>query len=457
MTNKKADFVHLHVHTTYSLLDSTLRLSDLFKKAKEYQMPAIAMTDHGNLFGAIEFYQQAQTAGIKPIIGCELYVAPKSRFDKSSSGIEESFHHLVVLVKNMQGYKNLLKLVSAGYLEGFHYCPRVDKEILQHHHEGLIATSSGLHGEVASYLVKGDREAAIKAAREYQDIFGEGNFYLEIMENGLPEQKIVNEGIMEISRLLSIPIVATNDCHYLQADDVEAHEVLRCIQTGKTLDDKERILSKTNQYFLRSPSEMISIFSYCPEAISNTVVIADKCNLSLKLGHFHPPQFKLKNGSVLDERLAKIAYKGHDYIFRYVTEKYGTDRVAKIITFRKMMAKSAIRYVGRALSLPNADVDAIAKMVPDVLNISLEDALNMEDRLQEEARRSEKIQKLLSISWALKGLIMHSSTYAAGMVISDKPLVDMVPLCKNPEDDLVTQYSVNDLKNMGFSIFNIPI
>lgn len=249
MMSVKADFVHLHVHTAYSLLDSTLRLGDLFKKAQEYQMPAIAMTDHGNLFGAIEFYRQAEKTGIKPIIGCELYVAPKSRFDKSSFGVGESSRHLIVLVKNMQGYKNLLKLVSAGYLEGFCYHPRVDKELLHYHHKGLIATSACLHGEVAAYLVKGDRDAAIKAAREYQDIFGE-DFYLEIMENGLPEQKIANVGLLEISRLLSIPVVATNDCHYLQAGDAAAHEVLQCIQTGKTLDDKERLHSKTNQYFL---------------------------------------------------------------------------------------------------------------------------------------------------------------------------------------------------------------
>jgi len=470
MTSAKANFVHLHVHTTYSILDSTLRLSDLLRKAKEYKMPAIAMTDHGNLFGAIEFYQQAQKAGIKPIIGCELYVAPRSRLDKSSSGIGESSRHLVVLVKNMQGYKNLLKLTTAGYFEGFYYHPRVDKELLQRYSEGLIATSACLHGEVASYLLKGDRNAAIKAAHEYQDIFGEGNFYLEIMENGLPEQKIANEGILEISRLLSIPVVASNDCHYLHADDAEAHEVLQCIQEGKTLNDKEPLRFETNQSYLRSPEEMKSLFSYCPEAISNTVLIADKCNLSLELDCSHCPQFQSKDGCTPDEDLAKNAYKElnrmlptiatdfsperRDYIIRYATERYGIDHVAKIITFRKMRAKSAIRKVGRTLNIPYADVDAIAKMVPNGQIISLDDAFYKERRLRDAARNSERIEKLLSLSWALVGLIIHTSTHSAGMVISEKPLVDMVPLCLDSENNLVTQYSVNDLQSMGLSIFN---
>ncbi len=472
MANAKADFVHLHVHTEYSLLDSTLRLGDLFKKAKEYQMPSIAMTDYGNLFGAIQFYKQAQKAGIKPIIGCELYVAPKSRFDKSFAGIEESSHNLVVLVKNLQGYKNLLKLLSIGYIEGFYYRPRVDKEILQYHHEGLIAISACLHGEVSSYILKGDHSAAVKAARAYKKMFGTENFYLEIMENGLPEQWVVNEGMMEISRLLSIPVVATNDCHYLHADDAKVHEVLQCIQTGKTLNDNNRLRSKTNQFYLRSPSEMKRLFSHCPEAIANTVLIADQCNLSLELDCPRPCQFQLKEGCIPDEYLVKNAnervngvqstidtdfsQKGSDYIIRHITEKYGRNRVAKIITFRKMRAKSAIRHVGHAMHLPYEDVNAITKMVPTIQNISLEDAFNMEPRLRKAAKKSEKIQKLLSLSWALNGLIMHSSTSTVGMVISDKPLVDMVPLCSGSGGDIVTQYSITDLQNMGFSILKFP-
>ncbi|HAJ26522.1 MAG TPA: DNA polymerase III subunit alpha, partial [Syntrophus sp. (in: bacteria)] len=221
---KHADFVHLHVHTQYSLLDGTIRIDDLLKKAKEHHMPAVAMTDHGNMFGAIDFYQHAYRYGIKPIIGSEIYVAPRSRLEKSSQGIGETSRHLVVLVKNMEGYKNLLKLSSAGYLEGYYYRPRVDKELLRRHHEGLIGMSACLHGEIADHILKGNSEGALKAAEEYRDIFGEGNFYLEIMENSLPEQKIANEGLMDISRKLSIPLVATNDCHYLNQADAEAHE-----------------------------------------------------------------------------------------------------------------------------------------------------------------------------------------------------------------------------------------
>jgi len=560
---KHAEFVHLHVHTQYSLLDGTIRLGDLFKKAKEFHMPAIAMTDHGNIFGAVEFYQQAYKNGIKPIIGCELYISPKSRFDKTSSGIGESSRHLVVLVKNMQGYKNLLKLTSAGYLEGFYYRPRVDKELLKKHHEGLIATSACLHGEVAAYLMKGEREAAIRAALEYREIFGEENFYLEIMENGLPEQKTANEGLLEISRLYSIPVVATNDCHYLHVEDAEAHEVLLCIQTGKTLDDRERMRFETNHFYLRSPDEMKRLFAYCPEAISNSVLIAEKCNLTLEFGHFHLPHFKLENGSTLDEHLEKLAYEGfeklrrtilkdgdmalqekyekrlrqeleiiksmgfagyflivsdfinhaksksipvgpgrgsaagslvayatgitnidpiryglfferflnpdrksmpdidtdfcpegRDDIIRYVTEKYGSDHVAQIITFGKMQAKAVIRDVGRAMNIPYAEVDAIAKLIPGVLNITLEEAINQEPRLKEEARKNEKIQKLLTLSRALEGLNRHSSTHAAGVVISDIPLVDRVPLCKSPKEDVVTQYSMNDLQTVGLTKFD---
>ena len=556
-----SDFVHLHVHTQFSLLDGTIRLEDLFAKAREYDMPAVAMTDHGNIFGAIDFYQQGLKQGVKPIVGCELYVAPKGRRDRTAAGIGESSRHLVVLAKDLQGYKNLMQLSSRAYLEGFYYRPRVDYELLRTYSDGLIATSACLNGEVAAHLVRGNWEGALQAAALYRDIFGEGNYYLEIMENGLPEQKVANEGLIRISRQLSIPLVATNDCHYLRADDAQAHEVLLCIQTGKNLDDKDRMRFETTHFYFRSPDEMKRLFAYCPESIENTLCIAEQCNLSFEFGQFYLPQFSLDSGRSLDEELTEIARtglegilggmtvdsqtrekyvkrledeldmirsmgfsgyflivadfiryaksrnipvgpgrgsaagslvaystgitnvdpirynlfferflnpdrkempdidtdfcpEGRDEIIRYVTEKYGSDRVAQIITFGKMQAKAVIRDVGRALGIPYGEVDTIAKLIPGILNIKLDNALKMEPRLQEEARKNEKIEQLLSLSRSLEGLNRHSSTHAAGVVISDIPLVERVPLCRGPKDDIVTQFSMKDVSTAGLTKFD---
>ena len=560
---KNADFVHLHVHTQYSLLDGAIRLDDLLKKAREYQMPAIAMTDHGNMFGAISFYQQAHKHGIKPIIGCELYVAPKTRFDKNGHHAGESARHLVVLVKNMQGYKNLMKLTTAGYLEGFYYKPRIDKDILKDHHEGLIGMSACLHGEIADLLLRGARDAARDAAREYQAIFGQGNFFLEIMENGLPEQSIANEGLIALSRELAIPLVATNDCHYINREDAEAHEVLLCIQTGKTLEDKDRMRFGTDQFYLRSPEDMQRLFQKCPEAIENTIRIAEMCNLTLDFGQIFLPHFEISPDENLDDVLAQktkkglqglmprilggirdgtpweryekrlreeldmirsmgfagyflivsdfvhyakkcgipvgpgrgsaagslVAYalgittidpiryglfferflnpdrismpdididfcqEGRDEIIRYVTQKYGNDRVSQIITFGKMQARAVIRDVGRALNMPYGEVDAIAKLVPNVLNISLDEAVKTEPRLQEQERSNQKVRRLLALSRSLEGLNRHASTHAAGVVISDVPLVERVPLCA-PKDDRVTQFAMKDIESIGLAKFD---
>ncbi|MFH1079041.1 MAG: DNA polymerase III subunit alpha [Pseudomonadota bacterium] len=560
---KHADFVHLHVHTQYSLLDGTIRLDDMLKKAKEYQMPAIAMTDHGNMFGAISFYQRAYKQGIKPIIGCELYVAPKSRFDKIGHHAGESARHLLVLVKNMQGYKNLMKLTTAGYLDGFYYKPRIDKEILKDHHEGLIGLSACLHGEIADCLLRGNRDAARQAAGEYQAIFGPGNFFLEMMENGLQEQNIANEGLIALSRELAIPLVATNDCHYINREDAEAHEVLLCIQTGKTLEDKDRMRFGTDQFYLRSPEDMKSLFQKCPEAIENTIRIAEMCNLTLDFGQIFLPHFEISPDENLDDVLTQKAEKGlqelsaqilkgmrnetawekyekrlrkeldmirsmgfagyflivsdfvhyakqcsipvgpgrgsaagslvayalgittidpiryglfferflnpdrismpdididfcqegRDEIIRYVTQKYGNDKVSQIITFGKMQARAVIRDVGRALNMPYGEVDAIAKLVPNVLNISLDDAVKMEPRLQEEEKKNPKVAKLLSLSRSLEGLNRHASTHAAGVVISDVPLVERVPLC-SPKDDRVTQFAMKDIEAIGLTKFD---
>ena len=563
---KHSDFVHLHLHTQYSLLDGMIRLEDLFKKAREYKMPAIAITDHGNMFGAIDFYQQAYKHGIKPIIGCELYVAPHSRTDKSSSSIGETARHLIVLVKNMQGYKNLMKLTTAGYLEGFYYRPRVDKELLKECHEGLIASSACLHGEIAGLIMQGNMEEAKKVAGFYQAIFGESNFFLEIMENGIPEQKIANAGLIEISKELSIPLVATNDCHYLERDHAEAHDVLLCIQTGKTIKDTDRMHLSTDQFYFRSPEEMHQLFSLTPEALSNTVSIAERCNFSLESGKFYLPNFEIKdpeeslneylerkaregleklfpvilkdqkeNESEIKEKYEKrlnqeleiikamgfagyflivsdfvkhakhnnipvgpgrgsapgslVAYairitnidpirynlfferflnpsrismpdididfcqEGRDEIIKYVTEKYGQDKVSQIITFGKMQAKAVIRDVGRALDIPYSEVDKIAKLIPNTLNITLNDAIKMEPRLAQEEKNNPTIAKLLSLSRILEGLNRHASTHAAGVVISDVPLVERVPLC-SPKDDVVSQYSMNDIQTVGLTKFD---
>lgn len=557
------DFVHLHIHSQYSLLDGMIRFPELFDKAREYRMPAVGLTDHGNMFGAIEFYQQAHRYGVKPIIGSELYVAT-GRLDEhnTNGGISEAARHLCVLVKNMQGYKNLMKLTTYGYLKGFYYRPRVDKDLLRQYHEGLIATSACLHGEIPSLILAGKDADALTLAGEYAEIFGPGNFYLEIMENGIPEQRIVNEKLIALGKKLSLPLVATNDCHYLNRQDAEAHEVLLCIQTGKTLEDKDRMRFKTDQFYFRSPEEMRSLFANTPEAVLHTVEIAEKCNLLLDFGHVYLPQFPLDNGKGVDEELeflateglrrrfsleaglgdrlrttyekrlreelriiksmgfsgyflivadfinyakhrnipvgpgrgsaagSLVAYalgiteidpikyglfferflnpdresmpdidtdfspEGRDEIIRYVTEKYGKDNVAQIITFGKMQAKAVIRDVGRALNLPYAEVDAIAKLVPGKLNITLEQALAEEPRLGEEAAKSEKVQKLLSLSRVLEGLNRHSSTHAAGVVISDLPLIERVPLCRSPKNEIVTQYSMNDLATIGLTKFD---
>ena len=561
---KHADFVHLHVHTQYSLLDGTIRLHDLLARARQFRMPAIAMTDHGNMFGAVDFYQQAFKAGIKPIIGCELYVAPGSRHVKSGGMAGEGGnHHLVVLVRNMQGYRNLMKLTSAAYLEGFYYKPRVDKDLLAGHSEGLIGLSACLHGEVADCLLRGDEEAAAAAAEGYRHLFGEGQFYLELMENGIPEQTRVNAGLRALARRLDLPVVATCDCHYLNREDAEAHEVLLCIQTGKTLEDRDRMRFATDQFYVRSPEEMQALFADCPEAIDNTIKIAEQCNLSLEFGSFYLPRFEVSAEETLDERLRAEAHRGlaarmpsilqgrsdpavaaayekrlreelamiqsmgfagyflivadfvnyaksrgipvgpgrgsaagslvayaigitnidpihyglfferflnpdrksmpdididfcpegRSEIIQYVTEKYGKDRVAQIISFGKMQARAVIRDVGRAMKIPYGEVDAIAKLVPGVLNITLDQALEMEPRLREAQKKSDQIAKLLAYSRTLEGLNRHSSTHPAGVVISDVPLLERVPLCA-PKDDVVTQFAMQDIQAVGLTKFD---
>ncbi|MFQ5585503.1 MAG: DNA polymerase III subunit alpha [Thermodesulfobacteriota bacterium] len=558
-----SDFVHLHLHTQYSLLDGAIRHDELFELAREYKMPAVAMTDHGNMFGAIEFYQKALKYGIKPIIGCEIYVAPGSRFDKSPPAKgNSSYHHLILLVKNSTGYRNLCKLVTAGHLEGFYYKPRIDKGLLREHSEGLIALSACLNGEISYHLSRGGKEKAVEAAEEYRDIFPDRRFYLELQDNGIEEQKAVNRELMEIGKKLDIPLIATNDCHYLTREESKAHDVLVCIQTGKTVNETDRLKFSTDQFYLKSPKEMEEAFKDIPEAIANTIEVAERCNLELELGNPQLPEFILPEGEDvdsllekqarhgLDERLAvgkdeetdrwhyierlekelkviktmgfsgyflivadlianarkngipvgpgrgsaagslvayslgitnvdpirynllferflnpdrislpdidiDFCFEGRDEVIRYVSEKYGRENVSQIITFGQMKARAVIRDVGRALDMPYGEVDRIAKMIPPVLNITIEKAISDEPGLKELIESDTKVAELITVAKSLEGLTRHASTHAAGIVISNRPLVEYLPLYKGQKDETVTtQYAMKDVEKIGLVKFD---
>ncbi len=304
-------FVHLHIHSEYSLLDGACRISDLMAEAHAQKMPAMALTDHGNMFGAIEFYKAAIKNGIKPIIGCEMYVAPRSRLDKTSEnrGRDTSFH-LVLLAKNYHGYKNLIRLTSEGYLTGFYYKPRIDKEFLAEHSEGLIGLSACMKGEIPYLLYQEKYDEAAEAASNYREILGEGNFYLELMENGMEEQVVINKRLIELSQKLSLPLVATNDCHYMKRSHARAHEVLLCLQTGKTLSDEFRMRMATEEFYFKSTEEMYHAFRDTPEALTNTVEIAQKCNLEIEFGTLHLPHYEVPEGYTLDSYLKELAEDG---------------------------------------------------------------------------------------------------------------------------------------------------
>lgn len=313
---KHTDFVHLHVHTQYSLLDGACLIGPLLDLAVAHRMPALAITDHGNMFGAIEFYQQAMAKGIKPIIGCEMYVAPDSRFEKSSHGIQEAAFHIVLLAKDEKGYKNLMKLVSIGYLEGFYYRPRIDKEVLQQHSKGLIGLTACLHGEASHLIESGQLEQAKRVAGEFNDIFGKGNFYFELMDNGIPEQRKVNKELINMSKTLGIDLVATNDVHYLKKEHARAHEVLLCIQTQTTLDDPNRMRMQTDEFYFKSAEQMKRSFSEIPEAIENTIKIAEKCNLELDFKRTYLPHYIAPEGKNREEYLVELCEEG-------LRQKYG--------------------------------------------------------------------------------------------------------------------------------------
>jgi DNA polymerase-3 subunit alpha len=560
---KTSDFVHLHVHTQYSLLDGAIRLGDLFQRAQEYHMPAVAITDHGTMFGALDFYQRATSAGIKPVLGCECYVAPRSLADKTPRD-KTGARHLVLLAENQTGYSNLCKLATIGQLEGFYYKPRIDKEVLAAHAEGLIALSACLKGDIPQHILAGRMDKAETAALFYQQMFGEGSFFLELQHNGIPAQEKVNQGLVELSHKLSIPLVATNDCHYLNRKDAKAHEILLCIQTQKTMADEDRFAFDSDQLYFKSPEEMQAYFSEYPGAIENTVAIADRCNTDLDYKGYHFPQFDADSGKTADElfdeqvregyerRMAVVRKKnpdldealyterleyelatikdmgfpgyflivadfiryakengipvgpgrgsaagslvsyalfitdldpiehgliferflnpsrismpdidvdfcihGREKVYNYVVQRYGGgDYVAQIITFGKMKAKLVIRDVGRALGLPLAEVDTIAKLIPDSLKMTIDKALKEEPKLALMVDSDPRIAELIDISRALEGLSRHASTHAAGVVIGDKPLVDYLPLYKGKKGEVVTQFDMKKVEDIGLVKFD---
>ena len=544
-----SNFVHLHVHTEYSLLDGACRIKDLVSQAKKHKMPALAITDHGVMYGAIQFYKEAIRQGIKPIIGCEMYVARQSRFDRSLQR-KETPHHLILLAKNNEGYKNLIKLVTFSYLEGFYYKPRVDKEILRKHSDGLIALSACLKGEISQCILRNDIKGAKEVALDFLDIFGEDNFYLELQKNGIPEQEIVNENLIQISQELSIPLVATNDIHYINKEDARAHEILLCIQTATNLSDPKRLKFSTDAFYFNSPEEMNENFSKVPQALENTLRIAERCNLEIDFRHAQLPEFKVPPEHNINTYLKELCYKGlneryseitkqleerleyelsvikkmefepyflivwdfvryakengimvgpgrgsaagslvayclnitnidpmtygllferflnperismpdfdidfcyerREEVIGYVSKKYGNDKVAQIITFGTMAARAAVRDVGRALGVPYARVDTIAKMIPWEPNITIEKALKMESQLKELMKNDKDIKKLIETALSLEGLARHASTHAAGIVLSRMPLTDYIPLQKTAEGEICTQYAMAELEELG--------
>ncbi len=584
----KSDFVHLHLHTQYSLLDGALRLDDLFERAKEYGMKSIAMTDHGNMFGAIDFYTKAIKNGIKPILGSEVYFTPGSRFDRrppknskslSTQDEQESkhqIHHLVLLCKNKQGYENLCKLLSHAYLEGFYYKPRVDLELLNKYSEGLVATTACLKGEVAFNFFTGQDDRAHNAIQKLRDIFHD-DFYLEIQRHGLEEEKVY-EKIIDYAKEHQIKLVATNDCHYLTRDDAAAQEVLLCIQTGKTFLDEKRMKLTADEFYFKSAEEMRAKFSDLPDACDNTLEIADKCNLEITWEDeegkqiYHLPDFDqhIETGETTEEYFKRVSYEGLEERFKgphfrdlvtqsnweeelkpqyyerlqieidtilqmgfpgyfcivsdfiswakerdipvgpgrgsgagslvayslkitnidplpynllferfinlerismpdfdvdfcqdrrpevieYVTKKYGEEKVGQIITFGKLQAKAVIRDVSRVFGLPYAETDALAKLIPDELGITLEKALEMEPKLLELSEKDPKIRRIIQISRRLEGLLRHASIHAAGVIITNEPLVKYCPLYKGREGEQVVQFDKDFSEQIGLVKFD---
>ena len=542
-------FVHLHVHTEFSLLDGACRITELVKRVKELGQSAVAITDHGVMYGVVDFYKACKAAGVKPIIGCEVYVAPRSRTDRVHEYDAEA-RHLILLCKNEVGYRNLCFLDSAAFTEGFYIKPRIDKQLLREHAEGLIALSACQSGEVPRLILAGNYEAAKAAALEMRELFGADGYYLELQDHALPRDPEINQGLLRIHQETGIPLVVTNDAHYLRREDAQMQDTLMCIQMGKTVDDPNRLKMETQELYVKSAEEMAALFPDYPQAVENTQKIADACNLEFRFGVHHLPEFKLPEGyddgdayfqklceegfarrypdapAAYRERLtyemgvirqmgfvdyflivsdfigyakgrgipvgpgrgsaagSMVAYcmkitdvdpmkyslyferflnpervtmpdididfciRRRQEVIEYVQDKYGADHVAQIVTFGTMAARGAIRDVGRALNIPYADVDAVAKQVPSTLHITLDDALKLSKQLKDSYEGDERIRTLIDTARAIEGMPRHASTHAAGVVITRRPVVDYVPLAKNDES-VVTQYVMTTLEELG--------
>lgn len=542
-------FAHLHVHTEYSLLDGACRIERLLDAAKEMGQTAVAITDHGCMYGVVEFYKAAKKRSIQPILGCEVYVARRTRFDKVHE-LDGENRHLVLLCENETGYHNLLALVSKAWVEGFYSKPRVDLDLLREHHEGLIALSACLAGEIPRALTRGDYEGAREAALRYEGIFGRGNFYLELQDHGMAEQKRINPQLIRLSRETGIPLVATNDCHYIAPEDSRMHRVLLCIQTGRTIEDENAMEFGSEEFYFKSEEEMRALFPDVPEAADNTVKIAQRCQVELEFGKTKLPAFFTPDGSdnleffrrLCQEGLARrygenppqeyrdrleyeirvISQMGYvnyylivwdfiryarsvgipvgpgrgsgagslaaycvgitnvdpmrydllferflnpervsmpdfdidfsderrDEIIGYVVDKYGADHVAQIVTFGTMAARGALRDVGRALNIPYNKVDQVAKLVPLSLGMTLDTAMKQSKELREKVEADPQVKELWDMARKVEGMPRHASTHAAGVVITDKPVMDYVPLSKN-DDAVVTQYTMTAIEELG--------
>ena len=545
-------FVHLHLHTEYSLLDGAVRMKGLMKKAAEMKMPAVAMTDHGNLYGAIEFYKEARQAGIKPIIGCEAYVAPRSHKERGMS-MREAAYHFTLLARDAEGYRNLVKLVSAAHLDGFHYRPRIDKELLAQHSAGLIGLSGCLAGEVNTAIQANKIDNATQAAAEYRDILGAENFFIELHDHGLEEQQRCNCVLPKIAKDLGLGVVAANDVHFLRRSDHDAHDVMLCIGTGKMVQDENRLRYGAELY-LKSAGEMRELFKDFPEAIGNTLAIAERCDLEIELGKSKYPEYPVANGVSREEYLRELCAKGLAWRYReranidsqlrerleyelgvlektgfvsyilivwdfirfakekkipvgpgrgsaagslvayvlgitdidplqygllferflnpdrvsppdidvdfcearrgevleYVRQKYGERRVAQIITFGKLKAKSVVRDVGRVMGLPYRDADRIARMIPNELNITLEDAAEKNPELKRAIANEPQTKQLFEYGKILEGLSRNAGMHAAGVVIADRDLTEYIPLCRDVKgNDVLTQYPMDPLNDLG--------